>query len=184
MQSTLAARIFGDKEDPRVRLQVLYGGALPPSGQPPESAVTWARDVLWRSGNTTADVLTKVGDLREADARLTLKAATFLARHVHTPTPIPASTTALLKRTLVKAIVAVLALVALIALLAAADKGSPLAIVCAWAAGVLLVGKEILSAFARDRGLDPVKARLEDLAAICSLFGTVAAVPAVFAAIG
>lgn len=82
-----------------------------------------------------------------------------------------------------KAAIAVVALGALIALLIGADKGTLLANICAWAAGLLLLGKEILSAFARDKGLGPVKDGLEDWAAICSLFGTVAAVPAVFAAI-
>lgn len=91
--------------------------------------------------------------------------------------------TALLRRTAVKAWIAVVALGALIALLSTVGKGSLLAIICAIAAGLLLLGKEVLSAFARDKGLGPVKDRLEDWAAICSLFGTVAAVPAVFAAI-
>lgn len=82
MHRSRAAKIFGDKEDPRVRLQVLLGGTPPPSGgQPPESALLWATDVLRRTGNTTADVMTQVRDLRDADPRLTLKAATFLARH-------------------------------------------------------------------------------------------------------
>lgn len=83
MQRSWAAKIFGDKEDPRVRLQVLLGGTPPSGGQPPESALLWATDVLRRTGNTTADVMTQVRDLRDADPRLTLKAATFLARHAH-----------------------------------------------------------------------------------------------------
>ena len=81
MQSNWAAKIFGDKEDPRVRLQVLFGGAIPSGGQPPESALAWARDVLHRTGSTNADEVTRVRYLRKADERLTLKAATFLARH-------------------------------------------------------------------------------------------------------
>lgn len=97
--------------------------------------------------------------------------------------PTIAVKTALLRRTAVKAWIAVGALGALIALLITADKRSLLAIICAWAAGLLLLGKEVLSAFARDKGLGPVKDGLEDWASICSLFGTVAAVPAVFAAI-
>ncbi|MCS5724071.1 hypothetical protein N1028_13930 [Herbiconiux sp. CPCC 203407] len=83
MQSTMMATIFGDREDPRVRLQALFGGTLPAGGQPPRSAVVWARDVLSRSGSLDShDTVMKIRDLRRAEKRLTLKSATFLAAHV------------------------------------------------------------------------------------------------------
>lgn len=83
MQSIGMAKLFGDREDPRVRLQALFGGSLPSGGQPPEPAVVWAQDVLSRNGSTeTHDIVTKVRELRKAERRLTLKSATFLAQHV------------------------------------------------------------------------------------------------------
>jgi len=83
MQSTRMAKVFGDREDPRVRLQALFGGALPSGGQPPQPAVVWAHEVLGRGGFAKSrDVVTKVRELRKADRRLTLKSATFLAHHV------------------------------------------------------------------------------------------------------
>lgn len=42
MPSEWAAKIFGDKEDPRVRLQSVFGGEVPESGQPPRAALEWA----------------------------------------------------------------------------------------------------------------------------------------------
>lgn len=82
MQSTWAAKIFGDREDPRVRLHALFGGAIPAGGQPPAPALAWARAVLGRRRHTPSDdVVTTVRILREAEPRLTLKSATFLARH-------------------------------------------------------------------------------------------------------
>ncbi|PPF77681.1 hypothetical protein C5B96_15200 [Subtercola sp. Z020] len=78
MQSTPLAKIFGDREDPRRRLQELFGGDLPESGQPPVPALQWAREVL---GQSTADPLVAVALLRRAEPRLTLRAATFLAQH-------------------------------------------------------------------------------------------------------
>lgn len=83
-----------------------------------------------------------------------------------------------------KAVIAALALVLLATLLVNVGKASVVGIWSAWAAGLLLIAKETLSAFARDKGLGPVKDRFGDWAAICSLFGTVAALPAVVAAIG
>lgn len=78
MQPTFLAKIFGDREDPRRRLHELFGGDLPASGQPPEPALLWARDVL---GQSTADPIVAVALLRRAEPRLTLRAATFLAGH-------------------------------------------------------------------------------------------------------
>lgn len=77
MQSERAGKIFGDREDPRVRLIALFGGSLPESGQPPAAALQWASEVSSRD----LDEVTVVRDLRRAEPKLTLKAATFLARH-------------------------------------------------------------------------------------------------------
>jgi hypothetical protein len=85
MQSAWAAKIFGDREDPRVRLYVLFGGTLPAGGQPPEAALAWGHEVLDRTSDaTTTNLVEDIQNLREADSRLTLKSATYLARHVRT----------------------------------------------------------------------------------------------------
>ncbi len=78
MQSERAAKILGDEEDPRARLVELFGGEMPAAGQPPEPALSWARTVS--SGER--DEVVVVRDLRRAEPRLTLRAATFLARHL------------------------------------------------------------------------------------------------------
>ncbi len=77
MQSILSATIFGDREDPRVRLQALFGGDLPKAGQPPIAALHWGRNVV---GDTT-DLVIATRMLRKAEPQLTLKAAVFLAKH-------------------------------------------------------------------------------------------------------
>jgi hypothetical protein len=88
MQSLWVAKIFGDKEDPRVRLQAMFGGALPAGGQPPEAAIAWAREVLGRtSPPTSSNQVEDIKKLREADSRLTLKSATYLAHHARTGAP-------------------------------------------------------------------------------------------------
>ena len=79
MQSSLSARIFGDREDPRARLQALFGGTVPKGGKPPEAALHWARSVL----TAPTDTVTAVRQLRRAEPLLTLKAATFLAEHAN-----------------------------------------------------------------------------------------------------
>ena len=82
MQSTSAAKFFGDSEDPRKRLQTLFGGALPSAVQPPDPSMVWARSVLLsprEGGPRNIDDATR--QLREADPRLTFRAATFLATH-------------------------------------------------------------------------------------------------------
>lgn len=82
MQSTLAAKLFGDREDPRKRLQSLFGGDLSAAGQPPEPALVWARSMLrGTQADSPRDVVIATSQLREAEPRLTLKAATFLATH-------------------------------------------------------------------------------------------------------
>lgn len=78
MQSERAAKVFGDREDPRSRLVQLSGGEMPVGGQPPEPAIRWARAVA----SPDDDEVVVVRDLRRAESRLTLRAATFLARHI------------------------------------------------------------------------------------------------------
>ncbi len=82
MRSVLLAAILGDKDDPRERLAALFGGAVPPSGQPPESAMRWALEVLGRpDSRTRTGVVASTRLLRAAEPRLTLRAAQFLATH-------------------------------------------------------------------------------------------------------
>lgn len=84
MQSTWAAKIFGDREDPRRRLQILFGGEIPAGGQPPAPALTWARGVVPVDVAATKDTVAATAYLRDAEPRLTLRAATFLAHHLAT----------------------------------------------------------------------------------------------------
>ena len=81
MQSERAAKTFGDREDPRHRLVELFGGQVPEGGQPPEPAMRWAAAVSTPEHGEVA----VVRDLRRAEPRLTLMAATFLARHLARP---------------------------------------------------------------------------------------------------
>lgn len=78
MQNERAARFFGDREDPRRRLVDLFGGDLPEGGQPPAPALRWAATV----SSPDHDEIVVIRDLRHAEPRLTLRAATFLARHL------------------------------------------------------------------------------------------------------
>ena len=83
MQSEWATKVSGDREDPRKRLKSLFGGEVPQSGQPPQPALTWARDILASTRQAKdLEVVGVVSVLRRAEPRLTLKAATFLAEHV------------------------------------------------------------------------------------------------------
>lgn len=84
MQSTWAAKIFGDREDPRKRLQVLFGGEIPAGGQPPAPALIWAHSVVPVDVVAAKDTVAATKFLRDAEPRLTLRAATFLAHHVAT----------------------------------------------------------------------------------------------------
>ncbi|KAB1654827.1 hypothetical protein F8O01_13100 [Pseudoclavibacter chungangensis] len=80
MQARWHAVLFGDREDPRLRLQELFGGKLPDSGQPPAPALAWARRVLGcPNGAHVTDVAVATRLLREADPRLMLRPAVFLA---------------------------------------------------------------------------------------------------------
>ncbi|MBX0301994.1 hypothetical protein K2F54_18695 [Cryobacterium sp. 1639] len=78
-QSIHAAKIFGDKVDPRVRLVALFGGEVPEGGQPPAPALAWARGVL-RDSPSESNVAA-ISILRRAKPEMTLKTATFLAAH-------------------------------------------------------------------------------------------------------
>ena len=80
MQSELAARIFGDEEDPRRRLEEMFGGEAGSAGPPP-AAREWARRVLERAEiDPAASELHAVLALRRAQPRLTLKTAVYLAQ--------------------------------------------------------------------------------------------------------
>lgn len=82
MQSIRSAKVFGDREDPRVRLHALFGGELPAGGQPPHTALEWADATLSRAGGASrSDIVVATRELRAAEPRLTLRAATFLATH-------------------------------------------------------------------------------------------------------
>lgn len=87
------------------------------------------------------------------------------------------------KPILIKAGIAAVAVLGLVVLLANVEKGSWLANACVYVAALLLVAKELLSAFARDEELKGDSDELEDWAALCSLFAVVAGVPALIAAI-
>lgn len=80
MQSELAAKIFGDTEDPRRRLEQMFGGEAGSAGPPP-AAREWARRLLERADIDAAESeLHAVLALRRAQPRLTLKAAVYLAQ--------------------------------------------------------------------------------------------------------
>ncbi|PPF62740.1 hypothetical protein C5E16_15900 [Clavibacter michiganensis] len=82
MQSTWAAALFGDREDPRVRLHALHGGPPATAGQPPAAALDWAERILAEADpGRRADALTATRLLRRADRRLGLRPAVFLAEH-------------------------------------------------------------------------------------------------------
>jgi hypothetical protein len=81
MQSEWAAKIFGDKEDPRVRLQSGFGGDVPESGQPPRAALEWASVVLEGVPAERRDTVNVTRALRQKEPRLTLRSAIFLADH-------------------------------------------------------------------------------------------------------
>lgn len=84
MQSELMGKIFGDKEDPRRRLQEIFGSDSPSAGPPP-AAREWAATVLAQAGIDPATAeLAAIKCLRDAQPRLTLKAAVYLAKDATT----------------------------------------------------------------------------------------------------
>ena len=80
IQSRWAATILGDREDPRARLQAVFGGPAATSGQPPTAALEWAERTLQEADPAhQADVVAATRVLRRAERRLTLGSAVFLA---------------------------------------------------------------------------------------------------------
>ena len=79
MQSVWAAKVFGDRVDPRIRLQRIFGGEVT-AGSPPAPAVEWARPLLADLTDDDAEVRA-IAMLRGAEPRLTLRAASYLAAH-------------------------------------------------------------------------------------------------------
>lgn len=78
MQSEFAAKIFGDREDPHVRLQQMFDDFSTTMGAPP-SARTWTADVLKKQKlDPKTDPDAAVAALRRAYPRLTNKVARFL----------------------------------------------------------------------------------------------------------
>jgi hypothetical protein len=61
--------IAGDHDDPRAELDALF----------PEGAVEWGRDVIARAGLDGGDLLRVTRALRDAEPRLSLRPATWLA---------------------------------------------------------------------------------------------------------
>lgn len=82
MQNGLAAKIFGDKEDPRQRLQSIFGGSSPEVGAGPV-ALEWAKKTLHDAGvDPAGQKVAAIRRLRSAQPRLALKAAAYLVDDV------------------------------------------------------------------------------------------------------
>ena len=78
MQSELAAKIFGDREDPHVRLQRIFDDFSTTMGAPP-AARAWTAEVLdKRSIDPRTDPDAAVHALRQAYPRLTSKVARYI----------------------------------------------------------------------------------------------------------
>jgi hypothetical protein len=82
MQPEWVAKIVGDWEDPRRRLETLFGEP-PASSGPQPAARRWASDVL-HQGNIDPDrqQAAAIRLLRKNEPRLTLKTATYLVRNM------------------------------------------------------------------------------------------------------
>lgn len=79
MQSELSAIIFGDREDPRRRLESIFGGRSTSTGPPP-AAREWAKNVLDAAGLDPAkSPIEAIKCLRRAHPRLKLGPAKYLA---------------------------------------------------------------------------------------------------------
>jgi hypothetical protein len=83
------------------------------------------------------------------------------------------------RNTILTAVVAVILLVFLIVLLVIFHADTWLLVATACAAGVLVIAKEALTAFARGQFSKSAVQELEDLAAVSGLFAAVLGVPAV-----
>lgn len=66
--------VFGDHREPTEELTEIFGG---PSAE--QAAVTWGTGVLLDAGVPVEDQLRAIRALRQAEPRLGLKAATYLA---------------------------------------------------------------------------------------------------------
>ena len=78
MQSRLAAKLFGDREDPSVRLQEVFDDHATTVGVPP-SAREWAAQILrYRRIAPRTEKDQAVAALRKANRKLTKPAAEFL----------------------------------------------------------------------------------------------------------
>jgi len=78
MQSEFAAKIFGDRENPHVRLQKMFDDYSTTMGAPP-SAREWTAQVLKKRGvDPRTDPDKAVTALRKAYPKLTAKAARYL----------------------------------------------------------------------------------------------------------
>src|SRR5262249_49052393 len=82
MQPKWSNVLLGDQEDPRRRLEELFGEPTT-SGLPQQVARQWAVDVLERGGvDPRRQQILAIRLLRKAEPRLTLKTAVYLARNV------------------------------------------------------------------------------------------------------
>jgi hypothetical protein len=61
--------IAGDRDDPRAELDALF----------PQGAIAWGREVIDSAGVDPADLLRVTRTLRDAEPRLSLRPATWLA---------------------------------------------------------------------------------------------------------
>ncbi|MFN8047937.1 MAG: hypothetical protein U0P48_05080 [Ancrocorticia sp.] len=71
--------LFGDNRDPRVELGEIFGVGVPDSGDIQPEALAWARTVV---DPTNSNEVKAIHDLRQAEPRLGLKSATYLARRL------------------------------------------------------------------------------------------------------
>lgn len=82
MQSVLWSKIFGDRVDPQLRLEKIFGGTSTDSGPPP-AARAWAVETLDRAGiDPVLEEITAIECLLDAEPRLSLRPAAFLAKGV------------------------------------------------------------------------------------------------------
>lgn len=80
MQSEFWAMVFGDRVDPRRRLEVMFGGVTP-AGGPPPAAREWAAKVLNEAGiDPATSGLEAIKCLRSAHPRPNLRASVYLAQ--------------------------------------------------------------------------------------------------------
>lgn len=75
MQSSHNAKVFGDKEDPRRRIQETFGA----SAEPQKTALTWAADTLRKAGlDSQSSEVAAIACLRKSEPKLTLTTAAYL----------------------------------------------------------------------------------------------------------